>query len=85
VNPDLVNLQDIGRARLVLRGQRIILECELAALYGVTTKRLNEAVRRDRAFKVAIRDLEGWARQLPKTQQKVVMQMLDGVLAQSSR
>lgn len=32
---------------LVLRGQRIILDTDLAALYGVTTKRLNEQVKRN--------------------------------------
>jgi hypothetical protein len=38
---------DITRAILVLRGQRVILDVELAALYGVTTKRLNEQVKRN--------------------------------------
>lgn len=46
MNPDLVHLQNIASAILILRGQRIILDRELAALYGVSTKRLNEAVRR---------------------------------------
>jgi hypothetical protein len=31
----------------MLRGQRVILDAELAALYGVETKRLNEQVRRN--------------------------------------
>lgn len=30
-----------------VRGQRVILDAELAHVYGVTTKRLNEAVRRN--------------------------------------
>jgi hypothetical protein len=30
-----------------LRGQRVILDADLAAIYGVTTKRLNEQVRRN--------------------------------------
>jgi len=30
-----------------LRGQRVVLDCDLAALYGVSTKRLNEAVKRN--------------------------------------
>ena len=37
----------ISRTILILRGQRIILDAELAALYGVTTKRLNEQVKRN--------------------------------------
>lgn len=34
---------------LVLRGQRVLLDADLAALYGVPTKRLNEQVKRNRA------------------------------------
>jgi phage regulator Rha-like protein len=44
----LVPAQDITRAILVLRGQRVLLDAELATLYGVTTKRFNEQVRRNR-------------------------------------
>ena len=32
----------------MLRGRKVLLDAELAALYGVTTKRLNEQVRRNR-------------------------------------
>jgi hypothetical protein len=32
----------------MLRGQRVILDADLAELYGVTTKRLNEQVKRNR-------------------------------------
>lgn len=38
---------EISRAIVVLRGQRVILDRELAVLYGVTTTRLNEAVKRN--------------------------------------
>jgi len=41
----LVPAQDITRAILVLRGQRVLLDTELAALYGVATKVLLQAVR----------------------------------------
>jgi phage regulator Rha-like protein len=44
----LVPLEDVSRAILVLRGHRVLLDAELAVLYGVTTKRLNEQVRRNR-------------------------------------
>jgi hypothetical protein len=30
---------------VVLRGQRVIIDSELAALYGVETKRFNEAIK----------------------------------------
>jgi hypothetical protein len=32
---------------LMLRGQRVILDADLAALYGVPTKALNQAVKRN--------------------------------------
>lgn len=41
-------IEQITRAILVLRGHRVLLDTELAMLYGVATKRLNEQVRRNR-------------------------------------
>jgi hypothetical protein len=41
--------EQIANAILVLRGHRVLLDAELAALYGVTTKRLNEQVKRNAA------------------------------------
>jgi ORF6N domain len=43
----LVPAEEITRAILVLRGQRVILDRDLAAIYGVTTGRLNEAIKRN--------------------------------------
>ena len=42
-----VPVEDIKRAIVILRGQRVLLDTELAALYGVTTKRLNQQVKRN--------------------------------------
>jgi hypothetical protein len=42
-----VPVEDITRSILVLRGQRVVLDTELATLYGVATKRLNEQVKRN--------------------------------------
>ncbi len=39
--------EGITRAIVVLRGRKVLLDAELAALYGVTTKRLNEQIRRN--------------------------------------
>ena len=39
----------IERSILLIRGRKVLLDVHLAALYGVTTKRLNEQVRRNRA------------------------------------
>lgn len=33
---------------LLVRGRKVIIDADLAALYGVTTKRMNEQVRRNR-------------------------------------
>ena len=40
-------LEDVGRSILVLRRQRIILYADLAFLYGVATKVLNQTVKRN--------------------------------------
>jgi hypothetical protein len=41
------DIQSIEGAIHILRGQRIMLDSDLASLYGVTTKRLNEQVARN--------------------------------------
>jgi hypothetical protein len=41
-------VEQITRSIVVLRGHRIILDRDLAAIYGVTTGRLNEAAKRNR-------------------------------------
>jgi hypothetical protein len=41
--------RDIGARIALVRGHRVLLDADLAALYGVTTKRLNEQVRRNTA------------------------------------
>jgi len=43
----LIPAEHIAQSIFVLRGQRVLLDSELAALYGVTTKRFNEQVRRN--------------------------------------
>ncbi|MDE5915149.1 MAG: ORF6N domain-containing protein [Duncaniella sp.] len=41
----LVNYKEIENAVIELRGLRVILDADVARLYGVETKRVNEAVR----------------------------------------
>jgi hypothetical protein len=43
----LIPIEHIVRSILILRGQRVLLDRELAILYGATTKRFNEQVRRN--------------------------------------
>jgi len=45
---DLVVVEQIEPRILMIRGERVILDADLAMLYGVTTKRLNEQVKRNR-------------------------------------
>jgi phage regulator Rha-like protein len=40
-------LEEISDRILLLRGQRVLLDVDLAVLYGVETRRLNEQVRRN--------------------------------------
>jgi ORF6N domain-containing protein len=44
---DLVPADRIAKSIYLLRGQKVMLDSDLADLYGVTTKRLNEQVRRN--------------------------------------
>ena len=44
----IIPMERIERAILLIRGKKVMLDADLAALYGVTTKRLNEQVKRNR-------------------------------------
>lgn len=45
----LVLLDAIEPRILLIRGQRVMVDADLAELFGVTTKRLNEQVKRNKA------------------------------------
>ena len=42
-----ISVERVEKAILLIRGEKVILDSDLAALYGVTTTRLNEQVRRN--------------------------------------
>jgi hypothetical protein len=44
----LVPVERVQKAILLIRSEKVILDADLAALYGVSTKRLNEQVKRNR-------------------------------------
>lgn len=44
---DLIPEKRILRAILVIRGEKVIIDSDLAELYGIETRRLNEQVRRN--------------------------------------
>jgi len=44
----VISPEAVERLIITVRGQKVILDADLAALYGVATKRLNEQFRRNR-------------------------------------
>jgi hypothetical protein len=47
VRRSVAPLGRIGRSILLMRGKKVMLDADLAELYGVETKALNRAVRRN--------------------------------------
>lgn len=47
-NKNLVGTENLDNKILFIRGQRVMIDADLAKLYGVTTKRLNEQVKRNK-------------------------------------
>jgi len=47
-NTPLAPAEEIGRRIFLIRGKRVMLDSDLAVLYAVSTRRLNEQVRRNR-------------------------------------
>lgn len=46
--PLLIPVERVEKSILLIRGQKVMLDSDLAYLYGVETKRLNEQVKRNR-------------------------------------
>ena len=47
--PPPLSIEDIAQRILIVRGRRVLLDADLAAFYGETTKRFNEQVKRNLA------------------------------------
>lgn len=67
---EVVLVERIEKAILVIRGQKVMLDRDLAQLYGVPTKALNQAVSRNRRrfpedfmFQLSEEELENWRSQ----------------------
>jgi hypothetical protein len=65
-----VPVELLARRIYLIRGQRVMIDSDLAALYGVPTKRLNEAVKRnagrfpgDFMFQLSNEEFENWRSQ----------------------
>jgi len=68
---EAVPIEHIARSILVLRGQKVLIDADLAALYGVSTKQFNQQVRRnsdrfpqDFMFQVVKEEAEGLRSQI---------------------
>ena len=67
-NLEIVPLEELTRS---VRGQRVILDADLARVFGVSTKQLNQAVKRNRerfpgdfAFRLAVQEFESLKSQI---------------------
>ena len=47
MSTDIIPIERIAQSIFILRGQKVILDSDLSALYGVTTGNLNKAVKRN--------------------------------------
>ena len=48
MSKEIIPVERIARSIFYLRGQKVVLDFDLAALYGVAAKVLNQAVKRSR-------------------------------------
>ena len=67
----LVAIEAIASRILLIRGQKVMLDADLAALYGVQTRALNQAVKRnlkrfpgDFLFQLSAAEFENWRSQI---------------------
>jgi hypothetical protein len=71
MKPALLPVERIENRILPVRGQKVLLDTDLAALYGVETRVLNQAVKRnlerfpaDFMFQLSAEEFENWRSQL---------------------
>jgi hypothetical protein len=79
-NQSLVPLEKIDRVILLIRGQKVMLDRDLAELYGVPTKVLNQAVKRhqnrfpiDFMFSLSKSEFENWRSQIVTSNSAIKM------------
>ena len=46
---EVIPIEQVAESILLIRGQKVIVDADLARFYGVNTKRLNEQVKRNKA------------------------------------
>ncbi len=77
---DLIPAERIEKAILLIRGQKVMLDRDLADLYGVATKVLNQAVRRNRKrfpedfmFQLSKEEFADWRSQFVTSNASITM------------
>jgi hypothetical protein len=72
-----VPIERIANRILLVRGHKVLIDADLAALYGVETRVLNQAVKRnaerfpaDFMFQLSAKELEAWGSHLVLRQAK---------------
>jgi hypothetical protein len=77
---DLITVERIEKSILLIRGCKVMLDRDLAGLYGVATKVLNQQVRRnirrfpeDFMFQLSKEELENWRSQIVTSNSAVKM------------
>jgi hypothetical protein len=73
----VVPVERIESRILLVRGHKVLLDADLAALYGVETRVLNQAVKRNRErfpadfmFRLSAKELEAWRSHLEEHEKK---------------
>lgn len=76
----LIPLENIQQCIYLIRGQKVMLDKDLAELYGVSTKRLNEQVRRNKKrfpadfmFQMTVAELGNWRSQFATSNSSLKM------------
>lgn len=71
VNIEIVPIERIAASIYLIRGQKVMMDSDLAVLYGVATKVFNQAVRRnlrrfpeDFMFQLSNEEFENWRSQI---------------------
>lgn len=72
MDSDMVKFSDVEKAVFELRGQKVILDSEVAKLYGVETMRINEAVKNN-----PDKFPQGYIFELTKTEKAEVIEIFD--------
>lgn len=69
---DIIKLKDVESAIIELRGQRVILDSDVARLYGVETREVNQAIRNN-----PDKFPEGYVMELTKQEKTEVIKIFD--------